>query len=116
MNNEELLDEFYKELSSCAYDADIMVPPWSQCVIDWDDVGEIYKHMKEKIKNNWISEMLAKPDIHKWVIVRDDEGNEYPNHQWNGTCWYEYIVDEDGSADGWRSNVDVISWKYDKNI
>lgn len=57
------------------------------------------------------SEMI-KPEENKWVVVRDDDGKEQPFHKWNGTYWYAFIGDDENDYDGWRTDVDVISWKY----
>lgn len=54
-----------------------------------------------------------KPEEDKWVIVRDSDGVEYINHKWNGMCWYSYVKNNDGTRDGWRSDVDVVSWRYE---
>ena len=62
------------------------------------------------MSNIWIKNDI-KPEVHKWVIVKDKQGKIHKNHQWNGMCWYDYIIDKDG-CDGWRSNVDVEYWKY----
>ena len=59
---------------------------------------------------HWYSEMIP-PEENKYVVVRDDHGNEYHNHTWNGFCWYSWVIGKDG-ADGWRSDVDVVSWRY----
>ena len=42
------LDKFYKELSSCGYDVDIQVPPYSECVVDMSDIENVYKNLKVK--------------------------------------------------------------------
>ena len=55
-----------------------------------------------------------KPKADEWVIVKDRNGIEYNNHQWNGMCWYAYCFTEDG-CDGWRSNVDIVSWRYEED-
>jgi len=54
----------------------------------------------------WFSEMI-KPEVHKRVIVRDEEGKEYRNHEWVGHAWYSF-----SGCDGWRTDVDVVSWRY----
>lgn len=55
-----------------------------------------------------------KPKADEWVIVKDKNGIEYDNHQWNGMCWYAYCFTEDG-CDGWRSDVDIVSWRYEED-
>lgn len=67
---------------------------------------------KEKVE--WISKEI-KPKEDKWVIVRNKDGKEYTNHKWNGYVWYDYVTNNDGSCDGWRSDVDVVSWRYQEN-
>ncbi len=56
--------------------------------------------------------VLTKPKVNEWVIVKDKEGIEYDSHQWNGMCWYAYLFNEDG-CDGWRSDIDIVSWRYE---
>lgn len=67
---------------------------------------------KEKVK--WISEEI-RPKEHEWVIVRDKDGKEYRDHQWTGHTWYDYVLNNDGSCDGWRSDVDIVSWRYQED-
>lgn len=57
-------------------------------------------------EDKWFSEMI-KPEEHKRVIVRDENGKEYRNHEWVGHAWYSF-----SGCDGWRTDVDVISWRY----
>ena len=57
-------------------------------------------------ESKWFSEMI-KPEEHKRVIVRDENGKEYRNHEWTGHAWYSF-----SGCDGWRTDVDVISWRY----
>ena len=68
--------------------------------------------LKEKVE--WISEEI-RPKEHEWVIVRDKDGKEYKNHQWTGHAWYDYVINNDGSCDGWRSDVDIVSWRYQED-
>ena len=42
------LDKFYEELSSCEYNVDIQVPPYSECVVDMSDIDKVYKNLKVK--------------------------------------------------------------------
>lgn len=65
----------------------------------------------EAEKYQWFSEM-NKPEEDVWVVVRDDNGKEHYNHQWVGHAWYAYVRNNDGSCDGWRSDVDIVSWRY----
>ena len=73
------------------------------------DSGKFVGFEAEK-RYQWFSEMI-KPDHDRLVVVRDNEGKEYSNHQWNGMCWYDFVVGKDG-CDGWRSDVDIVSWRY----
>jgi hypothetical protein len=57
-------------------------------------------------ESKWFSEMI-KPEEHKRVIVRDENGKEYRNHEWVGHAWYSF-----SGCDGWRTDVDVVSWRY----
>lgn len=59
-----------------------------------------------KNETQWFSEMI-KPEEHKRVIVRDENGKEYGNHEWVGHAWYSF-----SGCDGWRTDVDVVSWRY----
>lgn len=59
----------------------------------------------------WFS-VSTKPRVDEWVIVKDKDGIEYDSHQWNGMYWYAYSFNEDG-YDGWRSDVDIVSWRYE---
>lgn len=61
--------------------------------------------------SEWHDESI-KPQVHKWVVVKDSDGKEYTDHQWIGHAWYDYCRGMDGSCDGWRTDVDVISWRY----
>lgn len=62
----------------------------------------------QRLRNEgkWFSEMI-KPEEHKRVIVRDKNGKEYRNHEWVGHAWYSF-----SGRDGWRTDVTVISWRY----
>lgn len=64
-----------------------------------------------KSKYKWFSKDI-KPNVHKWVVVRDADGIEYTDHQWVGHAWYDYCRGMDGTYDGWRTDVDVVSWRY----
>lgn len=72
------------------------------------DHGKFIGFEAEQIK--WTSEK-NKPREDEWVIVRNKEGKEYRNHQWLGHAWYEFIINND-DCDGWRSDVDIVSWRY----
>lgn len=52
------------------------------------------------------------PEAYKDIIVRDVDGNEYDDHEWVGHAYYAYIESEDGVRDGWRSDVDIVEWRY----
>ena len=63
-------------------------------------------------KVQWYNKSI-KPEPNKWIIVKDaDDGKEYDDHQWNGHTWYAYVRNNDGTCDGWRTNVNVESWRY----
>ena len=47
------------------------------------------------------------PNVVTAVIVRDKNGKEYRNHEWTGHAWYSF-----SGCDGWITDVDVISWRY----
>lgn len=62
----------------------------------------------------WTSEKI-KPKQDTWVIVRNKDGKEYNNHQWLGHAWYNFIINNDHTCDGWKSNVDIVSWRYQED-
>lgn len=67
----------------------------------------------EQIK--WTS-VKIKPEEDRWVIVRDKDGKEYRNHQWLGHAWYDFAIHNDGTCDGWRTDVEnITSWRYQEN-
>ena len=77
-------------------------------VNEWN---EINKMNETEITEKWFSEMI-KPEKDKYVIVKDDKGKEYENYTWNGHCWYEWIIDDDG-ADGYPNrDVNICVWRY----
>lgn len=59
----------------------------------------------------WQDEEI-KPKENEWVVVRDKEGKEHFNHQWVGHAWYYFVINEDGTCDGWRTDVEIINWRY----
>lgn len=59
----------------------------------------------------WYPEDI-KPKANKWVVVKDKNGKEYDYHQWAGHAWYAYVHEDDDTYDGWRSDVDIVSWRY----
>ena len=59
-----------------------------------------------KSQQQWYSEKI-KPEEDKRVIVRDKNGKEYRNHVWTGHAWYSF-----SGCDGWRTDVEVVSWRY----
>ncbi len=63
-----------------------------------------------KSKNQWYPKEI-KPEIHRFVIVRDKNGKQYNDHQWVGHAWYAFVRDKQG-CDGWRSNVEIVEWRY----
>lgn len=53
------------------------------------------------------------PEKYKDIIVRDVDGKEYDDHYWVGHAYYNYIKnDDDGTVDGWVSDVDIVEWRY----
>lgn len=54
------------------------------------------------------------PTDHKDIIVRNADDREYNNHYWTGHAYYSYVESDDGSRDGWPSNVGIVSWRYKK--
>ena len=56
------------------------------------------------------------PEKDKWIIVKDKDGREFKYHQWSGYCYYAYILHTDGCCDGWRSDIDIVAWRYDYSI
>lgn len=52
------------------------------------------------------------PEERKWIIVKDKNGTEHKYHQWIGHTYYEFTFDADG-CDGYISDVDIASWRYD---
>lgn len=54
------------------------------------------------------------PERDRRLIIMDSNGREFDNHMWNGLRYYEFIEDEDGSADGYPSDRNVKYWKYDE--
>lgn len=74
--------------------------------------GEFIGFQAEQIKSTkWISEK-NKPKEDEWVIVKDKNGKEYRNHQWKGHAWYVFVINDDNTCDGWRSDIDIVSWRY----
>lgn len=55
------------------------------------------------------------PEENKWIIVKDKDGREFKYHQWTGYGYYAYVLDADG-YDGWRSDIDIVAWRYDYSI
>ncbi|RKI83882.1 hypothetical protein [Thomasclavelia cocleata] len=68
---------------------------------------------KPKEKVEWISKEV-KPKEDTWIIVKDKDGQEYRDHQWTGHAWYHFSIGKD-SCDGWRSDVDIVSWRYQED-
>lgn len=54
----------------------------------------------------WTDERI-KPIEHKRVLVKDENGEVYCDHEWVGHAWYEFA-----GCDGWRTVVNVVSWRY----
>lgn len=81
------------------------------CSRDCEDILN-KKLFKAENCNEWHNSD-EEPDHDRWCIVEDENGKQYDCHMYNGTCWYSYIIYEDNSCDGWRSDVNVKRWKYD---
>ena len=64
---------------------------------------------------HWFDESI-KPEKDRHVVVRDESGNEHDYHQWTGHAWYAFIKNDDGTYDGWKTDVNVVSWKYHEVI
>lgn len=47
------------------------------------------------------------------IVVLDVNLIEHDNHTWEGHAYYEFIHNDDGTADGYRSDVDIIAWRYE---
>jgi len=99
----------YEELS-CG------VGHWTTAIVELED-GKIVTPAADMIQfinvneSEWHDESI-KPNVHEWVVVRDADGMEYTDHQWVGHAWYDYCRGMDGTYDGWRTDVDVVSWRY----
>lgn len=101
----------YEELS-CG------VGHWTTAIVELED-GKIITPAANMIQftdtikhtSEWYDESI-KPQVHKWVVVKDLDGKEYTDHQWIGHAWYDYCRGMDGLCDGWQTDVDVISWRY----
>ena len=81
-----------------------------------------YQNMLDRFKEGtgqgcWFSSDV-KPEIYKWIIVKDADGNEYDDHQWTGYNWYVFLengTDQDGCIvyDGYPTDVEnIVSWRY----
>lgn len=110
-------DEGYRGVKVEVIDTDVMVTDrdMQQTIKDLEDkVKRLEKSNRnwrrkcQRLRNEskWFSEMI-KPEEHKRVIVRDENGKEYRNHEWVGHAWYSF-----SDCDGWRTDVDVIEWRY----
>ena len=75
----------------------------------YSDEHEINNQLTDKY------EIKNKPEENKWIIVKDKDGREFKYHQWTGYCYYAYVLDADG-CDGWRSDIDIVTWRYDYSI
>lgn len=110
-------DDGYEDIEVEVIDTDTVVTD--------KDIQQTIKDLKDKVKRleksnrnwrrkcqrlrnkqEWFSEMI-KPEEHKRVIVRDENGKEYRNHEWVGHAWYNF-----SGCDGWQTDVDVIEWRY----
>lgn len=64
------------------------------------------KCQRLRSKAKWFSADL-KPEDHRMVIVKDENGKEYRDHAWVGHAWFSYL-----GCDAWRTDVNVVSWRY----
>lgn len=48
------------------------------------------------------------PDEHKPIVVLDKNGDVHDNHIWVGHAYYEFV-----DCDGYRSDRDIVGWKYE---
>ena len=76
------------------------------------DQGKFMGFEAEQVEEIKWTNAKIKPEQNRWVIVRDRDGNEYRDHQWFGYTWYDFVRSENG-ADGWKSNIDIVSWRYE---
>lgn len=62
----------------------------------------------QRLRNEakWFDERI-KPIERKRVIVKNEDGEVYCNHEWLGHAWYRFV-----GCDGWRTDVNVVSWRY----
>jgi len=75
------------------------------------DNGE-FIGFETEILEEWFSEMI-KPEKDKYVTVRDDNDKKYYYFTWEDGCWYEWCVQDDGTADGYPNrDIVILSWKY----
>lgn len=93
---------------------------------EWNDMmekvkkwcGEINTKLKKskQIDNNIINNEWHNandlPEEDKWIIVKDIDGREYNQHQWNGSSYYDYVIN-DYDCIGMRSRVNIVAWRYD---
>lgn len=70
-----------------------------------------FETKETKLKNHWCPECI-RPKVHEWIIVKDKNGKEYDYHQWIGHAWYSFVGDDESGYDGWRSDVDIVEWRY----
>lgn len=75
-----------------------------------DGLEEILNSLPE---TKWNDVSLV-PETDRNLIVMDSNESEFDNHMWNGLRYYEFIEDEDGSADGYPSDRDIKFWRYDE--
>jgi hypothetical protein len=68
--------------------------------------------VKENKKVEW-HKASNYPEEDKWIIVSDENGKEHDNHTWSGHCYYDWIEYDDGTGDGYPTDVKVVKWRYD---
>lgn len=52
------------------------------------------------------------PETYRDIIVMDKNGVEHDRHKWTGHAYYRFVCDEDGTCDGYRSDIDITKWRY----
>lgn len=57
-------------------------------------------------KHRWTAEEV-KPEEHRRVVVKDENGREYRDHEWVGHAWYRFV-----DCNGWITDVNVTGWRY----
>lgn len=67
---------------------------------------------REKDVHNTWNDVDDYPKEHVNIVVKDRSGREYNDHQWVGHAYYDFIGNDEDGYDGWRTDVDIVSWRY----